>query len=142
YAVREGDAVEEMIKKLPGVEVDKQGNVTTEGEPVTQVRLNGKDFFGDDAAAALQNLPADIVKNIQIIDDYGELSKLTGIKSGEPTKIININTEPDKETGYFVKGAAGLGTQDRYNGRLRANNFTHNQQVSFDGRLNNTSSDG
>lgn len=138
YKVREGDAVEEMVKKLPGVEVDKQGKITTEGEPVTKVRLNGKDFFGDDAIAALQNLPADIVKNMQIIDDYGELAKLTGVKSGEPTKILNINLEPDKQNGYFIKGAAGIGTGNRYAARLRANNFTDDQKLAFDGNLNNT----
>ena len=86
YPVRDGDAVEEMVKKLPGVDVDKDGNVLANGEPITSIRLDGKDYFGDDVAAALQNLPADIVKNLQIIDDYGEQANLTGLKSGTPEK--------------------------------------------------------
>ena len=140
YPVRPGDAVEEIVKKLPGVELDKNGNMTTEGEPITRIRLNGKDFFGEDAAAALQNLPADIVKNLQIIDDYGELNRITGIKSGEPKKVLNINTKPDKENGYFVKGKVGIGSHDRYTAGIRGNNFTSDRKLSFDGALNNTGS--
>ena len=139
YPVREGDAVDEMVKRLPGMEVDKDGNVKAQGEPVTRIRLNGKDFFGDEASAALQNLPADIVKNIQLIDDYGEEANVSGIKSGEPQKIININTKEDKKSGYFARGEAGMGSTDRYNGRIRANRFKEDQQISFDATNNNTS---
>ncbi|EOR93365.1 hypothetical protein ADIARSV_3444 [Arcticibacter svalbardensis MN12-7] len=139
YPVREGDAVDEIVKRLPGMEVDKDGNVKAQGEPVTRIRLNGKDFFGDEASAALQNLPADIVKNIQLIDDYGEEANISGIKSGEPQKIININTKEDKRNGYFARAEAGMGSADRYNGRIRANRFKEDQQVSLDVTNNNTS---
>lgn len=139
YPVREGDAVDEMVKRLPGMEVDKDGKVTAQGQPVTKIRLNGKDFFGDDATAALQNLPADIVKNIQLVDDYGVEAKLTGIKSGEPQKILNINTQDDKKNGYFARGWGGLGSMDRYNGHVRGNRFKGDQQISFDATNNNIS---
>ncbi|MEH6306153.1 outer membrane beta-barrel family protein [Olivibacter sp. CPCC 100613] len=139
YQVREGDAVEEMVRKLPGMEVSADGNITAQGEPVMKVRLNGKDFFGDDAAAALQNLPADIVQNIQLIDDYGEQANVTGVKNGESQKIININTKPDKRNGYFAKVGGGVGSFDRYSGRLRGNRFKEDQQISVDGSINNTS---
>lgn len=139
YKVREGDAVEEMVRKLPGIDMDADGNISAQGEAVMKVRLNGKDFFGDDAAAALQNLPADIVKNIQLIDDYGEQANVTGVKNGESQKIININTKPDKKNGYFAKIGGGLGSYDRYAGRVRANRFKEDQQLSVDGMINNTS---
>jgi hypothetical protein len=139
YPVREGDAVDEMVKRLPGMEVDNEGNVKAQGEPVTKIRLNGKDFFGDEAAAALQNLPADIVKNIQLVDDYGEEANLSGIKSGEPQKILNINTREDKKVGYFGRAEGGLGSTDRYVGRARANRFNGDQQISFDATNNNIS---
>jgi len=138
FPVREGDAVDEMVKKLPGVEVDQDGKISTGGQAITKVRLNGKDYFGDDAAKALQNLPADIVQNIQIIDDYGEQAKVTGLKTGESQKVININTKPDKRKGYFMRAGAGLGTSDRYSGRFRANRFTNDRQFSLDGSANNT----
>lgn len=139
YPVREGDAVDEMVKRLPGMEVDNEGNVTAQGEPVTKIRLNGKDFFGDEAAAALQNLPADIVRNIQLVDDYGEEANITGIKSGEPQKILNINTREDKKVGYFARAEGGLGSTDRHTSRVRANRFNGDQQISVDATVNNVS---
>lgn len=138
YKVREGDAVEEIVKKLPGMEVDKNGNMTVQGEPVTKVRLNGKDFFGDDAATAIQNLPADIVKNLQVIDDYGDKAAITGVKGAESRKILNINLLPDKENGYHGKATAGIGTSGRYEGRIRTNILRGNRQIAFDGGLKNT----
>lgn len=138
FKVREGDAVEEMIKKLPGVTVDEDGKVTAQGKPITKIRVNGKDFFGGDVAVAIQNLPADIIQNLQIIDDYGDQAKLTGVKTGEPEKILNLNIQPDKKKGYFGRAEAGMGNDDRYRGRLRGNNFNGNQQISFESNLGNT----
>src|SRR5205085_3632264 len=101
YKVREGAPVEDVIKKLPGVTVDKDGNIETQGKKVARVRVNGKDFFGGDVQTATQNLPADVIENIQIIDDYGDQANLTGVKNGEPEKIININTQKNKNKGNF-----------------------------------------
>lgn len=138
FKVQEGDAVEEMIKKLPGVTVDEDGKVTAQGKPITKIRVNGKDFFGGDVAIAIQNLPADIIQNLQIIDDYGDQAKLTGVKTGEPEKILNLNIQPDKKKGYFGRLEAGMGNDDRYRGRLRANNFNGDQQISIHSSLGNT----
>ena len=137
FPVRQGDAVEEILNKLPGVKVDADGNVTTQGEPITKIRINGKDFFGTDVATAIKNLPADIVKNLQIIDDYGDHANLTGIKSGEAEKILNITILEDKKRGYSARISGGLGDEDRYNTILRGNNFKGERQVSFDGTVNN-----
>ena len=82
--------VQELIKKLPGVTVDEDGKMEAQGKKIEKVRVNGKDYFGGDAQLALQNLPADIVANIQVIDDYGEMANLSGVKSGDPKKILNI----------------------------------------------------
>lgn len=142
YPVREGDAVEEIIKKLPGVEVDKDGNVTSQGKAITKIRVNGKDFFGTDVATAIQNLPADIIKNLQLIDDYGDQANLTGIKDGEPEKILNINIQEDKKRGYFARGTGGMGNEDRYIASLRGNHFKGDRQISLDASLNNTNSRG
>lgn len=138
FAVREGSSVDAVLKKLPGVAVDKNGNVTTQGKPITKVRVNGKDFFGADVATAIQNLPADIVKNLQVIDDYGDQAKLTGIKTGESEKILNINIDEDKKRGYFARGTGGMGNQERYLASMRANFFRGEQQISVNGTMNNT----
>jgi len=83
FPVRENSVVEDVLKKLPGLEVDKDGNVTTQGKSVTRVRVNGKDFFDGDLKTATQNLPADVIENIQIIDDYGDQANASGIRSGK-----------------------------------------------------------
>lgn len=142
FPVREGDAIEEVIKKLPGVAVDRDGNVTTQGKPITKVRVNGKDFFGEDVATAIQNLPADIVKNLQVIDDYGDQANLTGIKTGEPEKILNINIQEDKNRGYFARSTGGVGNSDRYVANLRANAFSDERRISFNGTMNNVNMRG
>ncbi|HEX2630657.1 MAG TPA: carboxypeptidase-like regulatory domain-containing protein, partial [Chitinophagaceae bacterium] len=140
YKVREGAPVEDVIKKLPGVTVDKEGEITAQGKPVTRVRVNGKDFFGGDAKTATQNLPADIIENIQIIDDYGDQANLTGVKNGEPEKIININIRKDKNRGQFGTATVAAGNEGRYAVGLVANNFKDEQQISFLGAINNTNS--
>jgi hypothetical protein len=142
FPVRDGDAVDEVLKKLPGIKVDKDGNVTSQGSPVTKIRVNGKDFFGTDVATAIKNLPADIIKNLQFIDDYGDQAKLTGIKTGEPEKILNLTIQEDKKKGYFARASAGLGNSDRYNANLRGNSMKGEQQISFDGTSANANMRG
>lgn len=138
YKVREGSPVEDLLKKLPGVSVDKDGNVTAHGKAVTKVRVNGKDYFTGDVQTATQNLPADIVDNIQVIDDYGDQANLTGIKTGDPDKILNITIQKGKSRGNFGQGSVGVGNDDRYQARLSANTFLDARQIALIGTLNNT----
>lgn len=138
YKVREGAPVEDVIKKLPGVTVDKDGNVTAQGKQIKRVRVNGKDYFGGDVQTATQNLPADIIDNIQIIDDYGDKANLTGIKEGEPEKMMNINIQKGKNRGSFGNATVAAGNESRYLGRLAANNFKDDRQISVLGSINNT----
>ncbi len=92
YAIRENAKVDEILKKAEGFEVDPNGSITFNGKSVTKARLNGKDYMGGDVAQAVQSLPADIVEKFQVIDDYGDQASRTGIKSGNPTQIVNITT--------------------------------------------------
>lgn len=149
YKVRENAPVEDLIKKLPGVDVDVNGNITTQGKQVTKVRINGKDFMGGDVQSATKNLPADVVENIQMIDDYGDQANLTGIKTGEPEKIMNITIRKDKNYGYFGQATAGDGEdalpksegiadQNRYIGSINAFRFNGDQQIALLGSINNT----
>jgi hypothetical protein len=149
YKVQDGAPVEDVLKKLPGVDVDKDGNVTAQGKSVTKVRVNGKDFFNGDLKTATQNLPANIVQNIQIIDDYGDQANLTGLKTGEPEKIINITIRPDKNYGYFGQlnlgdgsdaqnSVTGKGEADRYVASGNLFKFNGDQQIAVLANLNNT----
>jgi uncharacterized membrane protein YgcG len=140
YKVRDGSPVEDLLKKLPGVSVDKDGNVTAHGKQVTKVRVNGKNYFTGDVQTATQNLPADIVENIQVIDDYGDQANLTGIKTGDPEKILNITIQKGKRTGKFGQGTVGVGNDDRYIARISANAFKEDRQIAVIGTINNTNS--
>ncbi|EHQ31149.1 TonB-dependent receptor [Mucilaginibacter paludis] len=149
YKVQDGAPVEDILKKLPGVDVDKDGNVTAQGKSVTKVRVNGKDFFNGDVKTATQNLPASIVQSIQIIDDYGDQANLTGLKTGESDKILNITIRPDKNYGYFGQLNLGDGA-DAQSGVLDKNEsnryvasgnlfkFNGDQQIAILANLNNT----
>lgn len=149
YKVRDNAPIEDVIKKLPGVDVDVNGNITTQGKQVTKVRINGKDFMGGDVQSITKNLPADVADNIQIIDDYGDQANLTGIKTGEPDKILNITIRKDKNYGYSLQGTGGDGEdllpksqgiadQNRYLGTLNSFVFNGDQQIAVLGSINNT----
>jgi hypothetical protein len=149
YKVRENAPVEDVLKKIPGVDVDKDGNVTAQGKQVTKVRVNGKDFFGGDVQSATKNLPADVIESVQVIDDYGDQANLTGIKTGEPNKILNFTIRKDKNYGYFGQATAGDGSDalpkapgvtndNRYMGLVNFFKFKGDQQISVLGNLNNT----
>lgn len=140
YPLRENALAEDLLRKLPGVEVDKDGNVTAQGKQVTRVRVNGKDFFGGDVKTATQQLPADILESAQIIDDYGDQANLTGVRNGDPEKILNFTIRADKSKGYFARGTVGGGNKERYQTNLTANTYNNSEQFSFIGNLNNTNS--
>lgn len=135
--LREGAVAEEALKKLQGVEVDKDGNVTAQGESITKVRINGKDFFGGDVKTATQNLPANIIEKIQVVDDYGDMANLTGNKSGDSEKVLNIQIDPEYNKGYMTTLRAGYGTEDRYQATAMWMGMTDKSQVSVLGNLNN-----
>lgn len=150
YPVRENSVVEDVIKRLPGVEVDKDGNVTTQGKSVTRVRVNGKDYFDGDLKTATQNLPADVIEKIQIVDDYGDQANVSGIRNGDPEKILNITISPDKNKGYLANIAAGGGydaqpnsggaQQNEFRGMLSgmAQVMNNNEQIAGLININNT----
>ena len=136
---RKNDNVEEVLKKLPGIEVDnKTGKVTAQGKEVTRVKVNGKDFFGGDVTTATRELNADMVDKIQVIDDYGDQAAFTGVRDGEASKTLNIQLKKDRNKGYFGNVSAGAGTEDRYQAGLSLNIFNNERQVSVLGNINNT----
>lgn len=113
FQVLEGDNVADLIKQFPGVEVDENYNVTTMGKEMVKLRVNGKDFFTSDVKEFIGKLPAGIVSKIQIIDDFGDEANFTGIKVGEPTKMLNIVTKPGMNKGTFGSLSANAGTNDQ-----------------------------
>ena len=128
---------EDLIKKLPGVTVDKKGAVTAQGESVKKVTVDGRDFFGDDATATLRNLPSTIIDKIQVFDKLSDQAQLTGFDDGNTTKSINIVTKKDMRQGNFGRVFAGYGTDDRYSAGGNVSFFNNNRRISVIGLLNN-----
>ncbi len=137
FQTKPNATTEELLKKLPGVQVDREGNVTAQGKAVTRVKVNGKDFFSGDPKTATKEIPADMIDKVQVIDDYGDQSSVSGIRDGEPDKIINLQLKKDKNKGMFGRAQAGYGTNDRYMGALSVNRFNNSKQLSIIANSNN-----
>ena len=128
---------EDLIKKMPGITVDKSGSVTAQGETVKKVTVDGRDFFGDDATATLRNLPAEVIDKIQVFDKLSDQAQLTGFDDGNTTKSINIVTKKDMRTGNFGRVYAGYGTDGRYSGGGNVSFFNNDRRISLLGLVNN-----
>ena len=109
YQVSETATVEELLKKMNGVEVDKEGNVTINGEEIKGVRIDGKKFFGDDVQTATKNIPADMIEKIQVIDEKSDMAKLTGFEDDEGERIINLSLKKERKKGLFGNYSGALG---------------------------------
>jgi uncharacterized membrane protein YgcG len=137
FKVNPDATAEDLIKKLPGIVIDKQGNVTTMGEQVRKVTVDGKDFFGDDATAALKNLPADVIDKIQVFDKLSDEAQLTGFDDGNSVKTVNIVTKSGIKNGQFGRIYTGFGTDGRYTAGGNVSFFKNNRRISLVGNFNN-----
>ena len=129
--------VEDLIKKLPGVDVDKDGKITAFGKEVTKVYVDGKPFFGNDIKTATKNLPVDMIDKVQFIDKKSDQSIFTQIDDGDVEKVLNLVVKPGRKNGVFGKVTAGVGTEERYDGSGMINWFKGGRQLSFIGTANN-----
>lgn len=138
--------VEELLKKLPGIQVDKNGQIKAMGEVVEKVLVDGEEFFGDDPGMAVKNLRADAVKEVQVFDKKSDQAEFTGIDDGKTTKTINLKLKEDKKTGYFGKIDVAGGTQKkidhRYNDNLLFSSFKGKRKFSAFLLNGNTGQDG
>jgi hypothetical protein len=134
--------VEQLLKKMPGIRVEKDGTVKAQGQEVKRVLVDGKEFFGTDPKVATRNLPADAVDKVQVYDRSSDQAQLTGFDDGNSEKTINLKLKKDKKKGLFGKATAGGGTKDRYEGRFNVNSFKGARQLSVIGMANNTNSEG
>jgi len=134
--------VEDLLKKLPGVKVDKDGTVKAQGEKVQKVLVDGKEFFGNDPKVATKNLPADAVDKVQVYDKLSDQAQMTGFDDGNSEKTINLKLKKDKKKGLFGKINAGAGTDGRYQGKFNVNSFKGARQMSVIGMGNNTNAEG
>ena len=135
-------SVEQLLKKLPGLKVDKDGTIKAQGEKVTKVLVDGKEFFGNDPKVATKNLPADAVDKVQVYDKQSDQAQLTGFEDGNYEKTINLKLKKDKKKGVFGKISVGAGNKERYEGKFNVNSFKGARQLSAIGMGNNTNAEG
>jgi hypothetical protein len=142
FKTKQNAVVEDLLKKLPGVEVDNDGNITAQGEQVRNVTVDGKKFFGSDPKLATKNLPADAINKVQLFDKKSDQAAFSGIDDGSREKTINLELKEEKRNGAFGSIMAGVGTDDRFQGRASINRFTKSRQLSFLGMGNNVNEQG
>lgn len=131
----EADA-DELVRKMPGV-VIQNGVIQVQGEEVKEILVDGRPFFGDNPAAALKNLPAEVIERVEFLDRKGDEAQLTGFDDGETIKTINIITKPDKRAGRFGKFYGGYGTDNNYLAGGNMNLFNGPRRLSILGLSNN-----
>ncbi len=138
--------VEELLKKLPGIQVDKDGKIKAMGETVSKVLVDGEEFFGDDPGMAVKNLRADAVKEVQVFDKKSDQAEFTGIDDGKTQKTINLKLKENKKTGYFGKIDVAAGPQNhienRYNDNILFSSFKGKRKLSAFLLNGNTGQDG
>lgn len=137
FKVNPDATTEDLIKKMPGITVARDGTVTAHGEQIKKVTIDGKDFFGDDASAALKNMPSDVVDKIQVFDRLSEQAQLTGFDDGNSLKTLNIVTKSSIKNGQFGRFFVGGGTDERYSGGGNVSFFKDNRRISYVGNFNN-----
>ncbi|MBL7701517.1 MAG: TonB-dependent receptor family protein [Ferruginibacter sp.] len=142
FKVQPNANVEQLLKKLPGVKVEKDGSIKAQGEKVAKVLVDGKEFFGSDPKVATKNLPADAIDKVQVYDKQSDQAQLTGFEDGNYEKTINLKLKKDKKKGMFGKVNAGGGTKERYEGKFNVNSFKGARQFSAIGMGNNTNAEG
>ena len=141
YRTSEGAALEELVKKLPGAEVDDEGNVKINGKEVKKLLVDGKEFFGGDVKTGLQNLPVNMVDKINAYDRQSDNARITGIDDGEEETVLDLTVKKGMNQGWMGNLDGGLGTEKRYSASANVNRFASHgdksSQLSFIGRANN-----
>ncbi|MFS2982888.1 TonB-dependent receptor [Bacteroides fragilis] len=142
YRTPEGAMLEELVKKLPGAEIDDDGNVKINGKDLKKIMVDGKEFFGGDVKTGLKNLPVDMVDKLKTYDKKSDLARVTGIDDGEEETVLDLTVKKGMNQGWFGNADLGVGTKDRYTGRMMLNRFVDKTQFSIIGSANNVNDQG
>ena len=142
YRTPEGAMLEELVKKLPGAEVDDEGNVTINGKELSKILVNGEEFFGGDVKTGLKNLPVDMIEKLKAYDKQSDLARITGIDDGEEETVLDLTVKKGMNQGWFGNVDLSLGTEKRYLGRAMINRFADKTQISLIAGANNVNDKG
>lgn len=142
FKIPPGSTVEDLLRRLPGIDVDADGNIQTQGKDVKRVYVDGKTFFGDDPKSVTKNLDAEAISKVQVFDEKSEQTKLTGVDDGTKEKAMNLGLKEEYKKGSFGKATLGGGTSERWAARGSYNRFDEKNQLSFIGYGNNINQSG
>lgn len=142
YRTPEGAMLEELVKKLPGAEIDDDGNVKINGKEVKKIMVDGKEFFGGDVKTGLKNLPVNMIDKLKTYDKKSDLARVTGIDDGEEETVLDLKVKKGMNQGWFGNASVAGGTEDRYGSNLMLNRFVDNSQFSLIGSANNVNDQG
>lgn len=142
FKTTDSDMLEELLKKLPGIEVDSDGKITANGKEITKIMIDGKAFFLNDPQLATKNLPAKIIEKVKVLEKKSEQAQFTGIDDGEEETVIDLSIRPGMMNGWFGNVSAGYGTEERYQAAGMVGNFTKTSQLTAVANINNTNNRG
>ena len=142
FKTHQNAVVEDLLRKMPGVEITPEGKIMVNGQEVKKIRVDGKKFFGDDIEMSTKNIPADMISRVQVVDQKSEMAQLTGFDDGETERIINLTIKKDRRQGVFgnvqLGGGADTNPEFRYDGNTFLNIFNEDTRSSLTGGANNT----
>ena len=142
FKLPDGSMVEDLIKKLPGIVQDENGGFTFNGKAISQILVDGKEFFGNNRNLVLQNIPAEIIDKVKAYERKSDMARITGIDDGNERTVLDLAVKKDRKKGFFGNADGSYGTHDRYSGRMNFNSFRGDQKFSFVGNGNNTNGNG
>ncbi len=142
YKVQESAVVEDLVKKLPGAEVDSDGKITVNGKEIKKILVDGKEFFSSDPKVASKNLPAQMVDKLQVLDRKSDMALMTGFDDGDEETVINLTIKKGMKEGLYGSGTAGAGSEDRYGLSGIVNYMRNESQFTLLGGINNTNNEG
>ena len=147
----DNDVLEDLLKRLPGIEVSSDGSITANGKSISKIQIDGKQFFLDDPSIASKNLPANIIEKVRVVEQKSEQAQFTGIDDGEEETVLDLGIRKGMMNGWFGNFLAGGGydvqgkgavNDPRYQAAAMVANFTESKQLAFIGNANNTNNRG
>ncbi|MBR2104280.1 MAG: carboxypeptidase-like regulatory domain-containing protein, partial [Bacteroidales bacterium] len=142
YRTSEGSVIEELVKKLPGAEVDEDGKITINGKEVKKILVDGKEFMTGDTKTAMKNLPTSIVNRVKAYDQKSDLARITGIEDGNEETVLDFGIKPGMNKGMFANADLGIGTEHRYTWRGMGSYFADKSRIMLFTNANNVGDRG
>lgn len=142
YRTPEGSVIEELVKKLPGAQVDDDGKITINGKEVKKILVDGKEFMTGDTKTAMKNLPTSIIEKVKAYDEKSDLARITGIDDGEEQTVLDFGIKKGMNKGTLANADLGIGTKGRYAERVMGGYFRDNMKLMVFGNANNTNDHG